>query len=266
VGGADETNLDNAARTVSARERAIADLLVHRGTAHMHERAALFPFTGIHRADVLLNDLEQTPHAFVTACVMDRQIRAELSWQIPLKLQERLGTFRFAALAALSYDDVMKAFAKPSPLHRFTKTMARCFFEAIRHIGDEYGGDASKMWKGKPSSALVVYRFLKLRGVGPKIATMAVNILARNFKIRFADYYSVDISADAQVRRVFERLGLTTKGATEQELIYKARALNPEFPGLLDWPTWDIGRKWCRPRRPQCESCYMQSICPWPNS
>ncbi|HLE64428.1 MAG TPA: hypothetical protein VI750_14850 [Pyrinomonadaceae bacterium] len=142
---------------------------------------------------------------------MDRQVKAELAWQIPFKLQERLGTFRFRALAALSYNDITTAFARPAPLHRFTATMAKCFFEAICHIGDAYGGNASKIWSGKPSSAVVVYRFLQFHGIGPKIATMAVNILARNFKIKFADYYSVDISADAQVRRVFERLNLTPK-------------------------------------------------------
>lgn len=243
-------------------ERDIANVLIEHGFAHMRERAAFIRFTQVLEPDVLLNDLERYPHAFVTACVMDRQVKAELAWQIPFKLQERLGTFRFKDIAALHYSDIKKAFARPAPLHRFTATMAKCFFEAIRHIGDAYDGDASKIWSGKPSSAVVVYRFLKFHGVGPKIATMAVNILARDFKIKFADYYSVDISADAQVRRVFERLNLTNNGATEQEIIYKARSLNPEFPGLLDFPAWEIGRNWCRPRNPDCPSCYMKTVCP----
>jgi len=243
-------------------ERAIGQVLVEHGLAHMRERPALIRFTQVHGPDVLLNDLERYPHAFVTACVMDRQVKAELAWQIPFKLQERLGTFRLKALAALNYGDIKTAFARPAPLHRFTATMAKCFFEAIRHIDDAYDGDASQIWSGKPSSATVVYRFLQFHGVGPKIATMAANILARNFKIKFADYFSVDISADAQVRRVFERLKLTNKGATEQEIIYKARSLNPEFPGLLDFPAWEIGRNWCRPKKPDCPSCYMKRMCP----
>lgn len=40
------------------------------------------------------------------------------------------------------------------------------------------------------------------------------------------------------------------------------RALHPEFPGLLDLPTWQIGRTWCRPRDPRCSDCYMQPVCP----
>jgi hypothetical protein len=123
-------------------------------------------------------------------------------------------------------------------------------------------GDASLIWSGVPSSAEVVFRFLEIHGVGPKIATMAFNILARNFKVKFKDYYSIDISADVHIKRVFHRLGLTSKSASTEEVIYKARALHPEFPGVLDFPCWEIGRSWCRPQKPTCEECYMGEVCP----
>jgi endonuclease III len=64
----------------------------------------------------------------------------------------------------------------------------------------------------------VVYRFLEFRGVGPKIASMPANILARHFKIPIADYYPIDISADVRVRRVFGRLGLCAPSATVDQL------------------------------------------------
>jgi len=152
--------------------------------------------------------------------------------------------------------------AKPEPLHRFVDIMSGLFHSAIQRIGHHYGGDASRIWAGGPPSAEVVYRFLEFDGVGPKIASMAVNILARRFKIPFADFYSIDISADVHVRRVFGRLGLCTPDATAEQVIYKARALHPKFPGMLDLPSWDIGRKWCRPREPQCGACYMNDLCP----
>jgi endonuclease III len=91
---------------------------------------------------------------------------------------------------------------------------------------------------------------------------MATNILARDFKVEFSDYYSVDVSADVHLRRVFTRLGLISEGASVEEVIYRARALHPEFPGLMDLPAWEIGRKWCRPSNPRCGECYMLEACP----
>jgi len=80
--------------------------------------------------------------------------------------------------------------------------------------------------------------------------------------VRMADHYSIDVSADVHVRRVFSRLGLCEEGADVNQVVYKARALYPEFPGIFDLPCWDIGRNWCRPRKPKCKECYMSDLCP----
>jgi endonuclease III len=139
--------------------------------------------------------------------------------------------------------------------------MSGHFHAGVRRIADNYGGDASRIWSGNPPSAEIVYRLLEFDGVGPKIANMAVNILAREFKIPMADHYSIDISADVHVRRVFGRLGLCPANATAEQVIYKARGLYPRFPGLMDLPAWEIGRNWCRPRNPECHGCYMNDLC-----
>lgn len=128
------------------------------------------------------------------------------------------------------------------PLHRFVDKMSECFHFAVQRINNDYAGDASRIWSGKPSSAEVVYRFLAFNGVGPKIGSLATNILVREFKIPFADYFSIDISADVHVRRVFTRLGLCTANVSVEQVIYKAKALHPEFPGMMDLPGWEIGR------------------------
>ena len=61
-------------------------------------------------------------------------------------------------------------------------------------------------------------------------------LLARDFKTRFSDYYSIDLWVDVQVRRVFRRLGLIRSDASVEEVVYLARALHPPFPGLMDLP------------------------------
>lgn len=210
----------------------IAAILVQRGEQLFRTEPRPIAFAGVPAADALLSDLAHHPHAFVLACVMDRQIKAERAWLLPYRVSEALGSFAFERLVQLSLDDVRRLLTVPEPLHRFPAEMSRNFHEAIATIRTTYCGHADRIWSDTPSSAEVVSRFLRFRGVGPKIATMATNILARDFKVPLADYYSVDVSADVHVRRVFWRLGLTVETARLEEVIYTARALHPAFPGL----------------------------------
>lgn len=242
---------------------AIQQILLTKGLEmFVGKRPPLVKFSEDELADLLLNDLQNCPHAFVIACLMDRQITAERAWRIPIRFAERVGTFDMSVLRAMSQDEYRKHMLQPEPLHIYSNDMARNFYEAIRLIVSKYDGNAAKIWEGRPSSSEVVFRFLEFRGIGSKIATMAANILARDFKMPFADYYSIDISVDVHVRRVFERLGLVSEGSCPEAFIYQARSLSPEFPGLLDLPTWQIGRQWCRPSNPICQNCYMRAVCP----
>lgn len=219
-------------------------------------------FTAVDEADQLLNDLDSHPHAFVFGCIVDRQMKTEKPWLIPFRLAETLGDFAFSTLSSLTLQDVTTLMTEPEPLHRYPEEMSKNLFSAIGRIGEKYSGNAAAIWRGRPSSAEVVARFLEFRGVGPKIATMAANILAREFKVPLSDYYYIDVSADVHVCRVFRRLGLIDADASREVLVYRARALCPEFPGLLDSPCWHIGRNWCRPQVARCRECYMQQVCP----
>jgi endonuclease III len=251
---------------VNMNERAIRDRLVERGQVLFDApREKLVEFTAVPEADALLNDLSTHPHAFVLACLMDRQVKYEKAWLIPYKISKKLGGFSIKTLSELSREDVRARMSEPEPLHHFVGKMSGVFYSGVQRIAKEYTGGASRIWSDKPSSAEAVYRFLQFDGAGPKIATMAVNILARDFKIKFADFFSVDISADVHVCRVFARLGLCSPGPEVEQVVYKARALYPVFPGMIDLPCWDIGRKWCKPQNPQCNDCYMNDLCPTAN-
>jgi hypothetical protein len=51
----------------------------------------------------------------------------------------------------------------PMSLHRFVDDMSDLFHSAIQRIASEYSENAAMIWKGKPSSADFVYRFLRLK-------------------------------------------------------------------------------------------------------
>ena len=240
----------------------IRDILVEKGQKLFDAPRKFIPFTNVQEADVLLNDLTKHPHAFVLACVMDRQVKAEKAWLIPYLISEKIGEFSIGKLNSFTEPEINRLMSEPNPLHRFIDQMSGYFHKTVQRIVEEYDGDASRLWKGSPSSAEVVYRFLEFDGVGPKIGSMAANILARDFKITFEDYFYIDISADVHVRRVFSRLGLCKENATVEQVIYKARSLYPEFPGIMDWPCWELGREWCKPHNPDCHKCYLKDICP----
>lgn len=63
------------------------------------------------------------------------------------------------------------------------------------------------------------------------------------------------------VPRVLRRTGFVDSDANIDSIIYKARELCPEFPGMIDYSCWEIGRKWCRPTDPNCDACIIKNDC-----
>lgn len=224
------------------------------------ENKEIVHFLDDEEINVFLNDLDKYPHAFILACLMDKQMKAEIAWKIPYKIYELLGTFDIYELGKISLDEYIEIFEK-NKLHRFNTTSAKVFYDAVHRILDDFNGDVSKLWKGKPSSAKVVYEMLKFNGCGLKIATMTANILARQFRIEFSDYYSIDISTDVHINRVMRRMGFVPEDADNTMVVYKARELNPEFPGIIDFSCWEIGRTYCRPQNPKCDKCIVKDEC-----
>lgn len=236
--------------------------LIENGRSRLAAPIRSVPFTGIAVYDELLNDLAGHPHAFVFACLVDRQIRAELAWSVPGRVRERLGgTFELDTLARLSEDDWVELIRKPSVIHRLPETMANTLHLATRRIVEQWDGNAAAIWNDRPGSARLVRRFLAFHGAGPKIATMAANILVRDFHIDLADQRYIDISADIHVRRVMHRLGYVQANASVEDCIYAAREVSPAFPGIFDLALWEVGRSVCRPKSPACESCPLRELC-----
>jgi endonuclease III len=235
--------------------------LVEEGNAALTQPRQPAEFAYDPDADAILNDIEQYPQAFVLACLCNRQGMARQAWMVPQRLLERFGTLDVGELAQRSTSDWERAARQPKAIHRMPEKMAVVLELGVQRLWAHYGGDAARIWAEAPPSATVVRRFLEFYGAGPKIATMAVNILVRQFKVPLQDYHFVDISIDRQVRRVMTRLGLVPAGANDEILIYAAREAHAEFPGIFDLTLWRIGRSVCRELAPRCVECTLADLC-----
>ena len=237
-------------------------ILVTIGKSKLAETVALSGktiFLENSEANALINNIQEYPHALVLACLMDRQIQYSRAWEIPFKIMKILGAFDIDTLSRVSQEEYKQIFEENN-LHRLNSIMANVFYNAVRRIKHLYNGDVSSIWKNSPSSSRAVYDFMQFEGCGVKISTMIVNILIRNFGVKFADYYAVDVSPDVHVMRVMRRMGLI-ESEHPDDVIYKAKELYPYYPGIIDEACWDIGRKWCHASNPDCIDCPVKEHC-----
>lgn len=198
--------------------------------------------TGIPEAERMLKDIEAFPHHFVLGALMDRQYAAGKAWRVPYAIGKKSG-FAFDDFERLDLQTISKMFVEER-LHRFAKAkMPEVFYEGIRRIKDCHQGDARRIWSNNPPAARIIRQFLEFFGCGPKIATMATNILHRQFKVPMTGLSSIDISADVQVMKYLRQRRLLRDGARKEEAIYLAREINPDFPGILDLLAWEGGRE-----------------------
>jgi hypothetical protein len=174
--------------------------LIQKGEDLLNKPFVPIKFTKEEIIDDKLNDIINYPHHFVLACIMDRQIKAERAWGITYIICEKINDHSFKGLQKLSQKEILNFFQENN-LHRFNKIMANCFYNGIQRIHNYYQDNASLIWKENLHSATIVRRFLQFDGIGIKIATMATNILARDFKIPMKDKICIDISPDVQVKK-----------------------------------------------------------------
>jgi uncharacterized HhH-GPD family protein len=246
---------------MNTRAAELRDRLVATGEVQLLRPPALIAFAKNDEADALLNDLKDHPHAFLFGCLVDRGVPAEKAWMVPSLIRNRLGSFEINDLAAVGEDRWRRLTRDPEPAHRYPEKMAVVLSRATERIVSHFEGDASRIWKGRPTSATLVRRLLEFHGAGPKIATMAGNILVRDFKVVLSDTRFIDISADVHVRRVMARLGFVEQGSGPNVVVYAARDLNPDYPGIFDGQVWRIGHDLCRPKTPMCSNCELADLC-----
>jgi uncharacterized HhH-GPD family protein len=205
--------------------------------------------------------VKEDPVAFVFAVIVDQGAQAEKMWEIPNHLKKIMGHLDTNIIATMKTEDLYAVFEQLPQKPRYWKTAARRIINAARHINDRYVGEAERIWNDNPKAGDLQSRLDIFDGIGQKKASMATRILGMDLNVPIRDWNEMDVSVDEMIQRVFPRAGLCNTNGLH-EIIESARRLNPSFPGALDYPCWDIGRRWCHPQNPDCPHCYIGQICP----
>lgn len=199
--------------------------------------------------------------AMLIGLVLQRGMPAERVWRIPLHLYRELGHLDASRLAEMSVADVEACMRRLPARPRYPGQSATTVIALGKLVRDSFGGDGKNVWQGRQMTD-VLATLESLPGVGPGIAHMAVQELMDEvgYSPHPDDLPNLDVKADVHVVRVFYRLGIAAD-ETRDAALDAARRLHPRFPGLLDWPAWDIGRRVCRPQSPACGECPVSEFC-----
>jgi uncharacterized HhH-GPD family protein len=215
-------------------------------------------FTSNDEADALV---KSDATAFVFAVILDQGAESGRMWEIPYHMTKILGHLDVHRISRMEDGELFHVFAQLPCRPRYWKTAAKRVRNAANQIVARYQGRAGNIWNDNPKAGDLQARLDNFDGIGQKKASMATRILGMDLHKPIRDWNEMDVSVDEMIRRVFPRTGLSVTNKPT-EIIEAARVLCPVFPGALDYPSWEIGRNWCKPQSPKCSSCPIGQVCP----
>jgi uncharacterized HhH-GPD family protein len=128
--------------------------------------------------------LATDPLALLIGFALDQQVPVQTAFTGPLKIKQRLGTLE---VARLDPAQVEAAFREKPAVHRFPGSMAARVQELCALVEEEYGGDASRLWREASDSADLRKRIEALPGFGKMKVTALGSVLAKRFGVHAAD-------------------------------------------------------------------------------
>ena len=137
-------------------------------------------FTGNDEADALL---AREPLALLIGFALDQQVPVQTAFSGPLKIKQRLGTLE---LAHRDPGEVEAAFRETPAVHRFPGTMAKRVQELCAVVADEYGGDASRVWRDAAGGEDLRKRLSELPGFGEMKVKALSAVLTKRFGVEVA--------------------------------------------------------------------------------
>lgn len=125
----------------------------------------------------------------------------------------------------------------------FYRTKSKNILSACRMLVEEFKGEVPAAFED----------LIKLPGVGRKTANVVMSVA----------FKEPAIAVDTHVFRIANRLQLAT-GETPFEVERGLQKVIPKekWSDAHHWLIWH-GRKICRARKPLCEQCPLQSVCPF---
>ncbi len=128
--------------------------------------------------------LAQDPFALLVGFAIDQQVTVMKAFAGPYVLKERAGTLDPKKLAQM---DLGPIFAEKPAIHRFPGSMAERVRELSAVVAEEYGGDASRIWKDAKDTDDLRRRIAALPGYGEmKIKSLSA-VLAKQFGVQKAE-------------------------------------------------------------------------------
>jgi uncharacterized HhH-GPD family protein len=141
-------------------------------------------FTGTAEADELL---AEEPLALLIGFCLDQQVTVPTAFSGPLKLKQRLGGLDAAEIAAIDPARLEQLFREKPAIHRFPGNMSRRVQELCAVVAEEYGGDASRVWRDADGTDDLKRRIQALPGFGEMKVKALASVLARRLGVEEAE-------------------------------------------------------------------------------
>jgi uncharacterized HhH-GPD family protein len=138
-------------------------------------------FTNSDEANELL---ASDPLALLIGFALDQQVPVQTAFAGPLKIKERLGTLEIAHLDPMQ---VETAFREKPAVHRFPGSMATRVQDLAALVEEEYGGDASRLWREASDADDLKKRISGLPGFGDMKIKALSAVLWKRFGIPAAE-------------------------------------------------------------------------------
>jgi uncharacterized HhH-GPD family protein len=141
-------------------------------------------YTGVDEADELI---AHDPFALLVGFALDQQVPVPTAFQGPWKLKRRLGALDPGQVAATDPARLEEVFREKPAIHRFPGAMAARVQELAAQVSEDYGGDASRIWRDAADGADLRKRISALPGFGEMKVKALGAVLWKRFGVAVAE-------------------------------------------------------------------------------